>query len=218
MATEAMVNNEDVHLDAPVVYVLDDDPSVCKAIRRLVRSAGLDCQAFTAAEDFFAIPVLHRPCCLILDVRMPGLSGPEVQKEVKRREGGIPIIFLSGHATVPISVQAMKNGAVDFLTKPYDGEQLIEAVERALEKDARDRLVVRDRQTAQRRIGRLTLREFQVLRCVIAGLANNQIAGKLAISEKAVKVHRGRIMEKLEAGAVSDLVHIAERAGVTAVG
>jgi FixJ family two-component response regulator len=198
----------------PTVFVIDDDPSVLKSLSRLLRSLGFDAETFASAELFLARKHYDGVGCMVLDVRMPGLSGMDLQDELSKADYSMPIIFITGHANIPMSVQAMKKGAVDFLTKPFDDEELMQAVKKAIEKDRRakaERAEVRD---TLKRIEQLTPREQEVLRYVITGMLNKQIGLKLDIAEKTVKVHRGRIMEKLCVDSVADLVRLAEKAGI----
>jgi len=198
----------------PTVFVIDDDPSVLKSLARLVRSLGFDAETFASAEQFLTRKHFDGVGCIVLDVRMPGLSGMDLQDELSKADYSMPIIFITGHGNIPMSVQAMKKGAVDFLTKPFDDEELLQAVKKAIEKDRtakEERAQVHD---IRRRIETLTPREHEVLRYVITGMLNKQIALKLDIAEKTVKVHRGRLMEKLGVDSVADLVRLAEKAGI----
>ena len=198
-----------------LVCVVDDDQSVRRGLRRLFRSAGYAAETFSSAEDYLAREIFEGPICLVLDVRMPGLNGLELQKELESRGACEQIVFITGHSDVPTCTQAMKNGAVDFLMKPFDSEELIEAVKRALER-GREHLRKRgQRREARSLIDKLTPREFEVLRFVIIGLLNKQIAAEMDTAEKTIKVHRGRVMQKLGATSVPDLVRISQRAGVS---
>ncbi len=198
-----------------LVCIVDDDQSVLRAVRRLFKSAGYRAEIFASAEDYLAREVFEGPSCLVLDVRMPGLNGLGLQEALEPRAAGEQIIFLTGHGDVPTCKQAMKKGAVDFLVKPFDDEELLGAVQRALDRSA-DYLRTRaERREARERIDKLTPREFEVLRFVITGLLNKQIATELETAEKTIKVHRGRAMQKLGATSVPDLVRLAQRAGIT---
>jgi FixJ family two-component response regulator len=198
-----------------LVCVVDDDQSVRRALRRLFKSAGYAAEAFSSAEDYLARKIFEGPICLVLDVRMPGLKGPGLQEALEKRGACEQIVFLTGHGDVPTATRAMKKGAVDFLTKPFDDEELILAVKRALER-AEEQLRRRgERQEARRLIEKLTPREFEVLRLVVRGLLNKQIAAELHTAEKTIKVHRGRVMQKLSVTSVADLVRISQRAGVS---
>ena len=198
----------------PMVFVVDDDPSVRKSLTRVMTSAGYTVEAFASAREFLSRERVPGPCCLVLDVRMPGLTGLELQEALADRRHRMPIVFITGHGDISMSVKAMKRGAADFLTKPFDVEKLLEAVELAVAKDAKD-LGDEDR-TADvlERVKRLTPREMEVFALVVTGMLNKQIAGELAIGEKTVKVHRARVMEKMEASSVAELVRLADRAGV----
>jgi FixJ family two-component response regulator len=198
-----------------LVGVVDDDQSVRRGLRRLFRSAGYAAETFDSAEDYLARELFDGPTCLVLDVRMPGLNGLGLQKELEARGGCEQIIFITGHKDVPTATQAMKNGAVDFLLKPFDSDELIEAVKKALLR-GKERLGKRaERRLARALIDKLTPREFEVLRFVIIGLLNKQIAAELKTAEKTVKVHRGRVMQKLGLTSVPDLVRLTQTAGVS---
>jgi two-component system, LuxR family, response regulator FixJ len=197
-----------------LVCVVDDDQSMCRSLRRLLKSAGYAAETFSSAEDYLAREIFEGPICLVLDVRMPGLQGPGLQEALEKRGACDQIVFLTGHGDVPTAARAMKKGAVDFLTKPFDDEELILAVKRALER-AEEQLRRRaERREARRLIEKLTPREFEVLRFVVMGLLNKQIAVELHSAEKTIKVHRGRVMQKLGVTSVADLVRISQRAGV----
>jgi FixJ family two-component response regulator len=198
-----------------LVCVVDDDQSVRRGLRRLFRSAAYAAETFSAAEDYLAREIFEGPICLVLDVRMPGLNGLELQKELESRGACEQIVFITGHNDVPTCTQAMKNGAVDFLMKPFDSEELIEAVKRALERGKEHLRKRGQRREARSLIDKLTPREFEVLRFVIIGLLNKQIAAEMDTAEKTIKVHRGRVMQKLGATSVPDLVRISQRAGVS---
>jgi FixJ family two-component response regulator len=198
----------------PTVFLVDDDPSVRAGMTRLLRAAGFMVEVFTSGEDFLARPPYDRDGCLILDLRMPGLSGADVQQRLRAHANNLPVIFLSGHGAVPDSVRAMKEGAVDFLTKPVDEDVLLAAIGAALARQRVER--ARDDELAQlrARLTTLTPREADVLACVISGALNKQIAGHLDITEATVKVHRARVMEKMGAGSVADLVRVCDALGV----
>jgi FixJ family two-component response regulator len=198
----------------PTVFVVDDDPSVLKSLVRLLRSLGFNTETFASAELFLARKHYDGIGCLVLDVRMPGLSGMDLQDELSQADYSMPIIFITGHGNIPMSVQAMKKGAVDFLTKPFDDEELLQAVKKAIEKDRKAKAERAEVHDTLRRIEQLTPREHEILRYVITGMLNKQIALKLDIAEKTVKIHRGRIMEKLCVDSVADLVRLAEKAGI----
>jgi len=198
----------------PTVFVIDDDPSVLKSLLRLLRSLGFDTETFASAELFLARKHYDGVGCMVLDVQMPGLSGMDLQDALSKADYSMPIIFITGHGNIPMSVQAMKKGAVDFLTKPFDDKELMQAVKKAIEQDRTAKAERAEVHDALKRIEQLTLREQEVLRFVITGMLNKQIGLKLDIAEKTVKVHRGRIMEKLCVDSVADLVRLAEKAGI----
>ena len=198
-----------------LVCVVDDDQSVRRGLRRLFKSAEYAAETFASAEDYLAREIFEGPICLVLDVRMPGLNGLVLQKELESRGACEQIVFITGHNDVPTCTQAMKNGAVDFLMKPFDSEELIEAVKRALGRGKEHLRKRGQRRDARALIDKLTPREFEVLRCVIIGLLNKQIAAEMDTAEKTIKVHRGRVMQKLRVTSVPDLVRISQRAGVS---
>jgi FixJ family two-component response regulator len=200
---------------AELVGVVDDDLSVRRGLRRLLKSAGYSAETFDSAEDYLAREFFEGPTCLVLDVRMPGLNGIGLQQELEARGGCEQIVFITGHNDVPTATQAMKNGAVDFLLKPFDSGELIEAVEKALLRGKEQLLKRAERRRARGLIDKLTPREFEVLRFVIIGLLNKQIAAELKTAEKTVKVHRGRVMQKLGLTSVPDLVRLTQTAGVS---
>ena len=197
-----------------LVCVVDDDQSMRRGLRRLFKSVGYAAEMFASAEDYLAREIFVGPICLVLDLRMPGLNGLGLQEALETRGACEQIVFITGHGDVPTATRAMKKGAVDFLTKPFDDEELILAVKRALE-HAEEQLRKREqRREARGRIDKLTPREFEVLRFVVMGLLNKQIAAELHTAEKTIKVHRGRVMQKLGVTSVADLVRISQRAGV----
>ena len=196
------------------IFVVDDDPPVRKGLSRLLRSAGYEVESFASAMDFLARDRYDGIGCIVLDVLMPQLNGLELQEKLSQAEYALPIIFITGHGDVPVSVQAMKKGAVDFLTKPVDGEELLLAIERALEKNEAERKQFLDAIDTNIRLSKLSPRELEVLRYVITGALNKQIAGKLNISEKTVKAHRGQITKKMGVYSVAELVRLAEKAGL----
>ena len=198
----------------PTVFVIDDDASIRKSLSRLLRSAGYSAETFSCAEEFLGREHFDGVGCLILDVQMPGLSGMDLQEELTKADYQMPIVFITGHGDIPMSVQAMQKGAVDFLVKPFDDKQLLQAIESAVEKDKQARVEYDVTLDVRRRIELLTPREIEVLRYVITGMMNKQIALKLDIAEKTVKVHRGRIMEKLCVDSVAELVRLAETASI----
>jgi FixJ family two-component response regulator len=196
----------------PVVYIVDDDPSVSQALVRVVRVAGFRPAAFPTARSFLDHPALESPACLVLDVQLPDQDGLDLQKELKKRNWALPIVFLSGHASISIAVEAMRAGAVHFLPKPCDNRELLAAIRQAL--DLGDRQQARAEEI--RRIGALvktlTPREREVLLLASAGLANKNIAARLGVCLQTVKLHRGHVMQKLRLESVAELVHFAEKA------
>jgi FixJ family two-component response regulator len=201
--------------DGPIVYVVDDDPSFRKAVSRLLRTAGLEVETLTSAQEFLDHRMVDRPSCLVLDVRMPGPSGIELQAALQEARRDLPIVFMTGHGDVSTSVRAMKSGAVDFLEKPFRAAELLACVQRGLARSRQSRAERAERTTVERRFATLTSRERDVLRLVVTGLLNKQIAGELGIAEKTVKIHRGQVMQKMEAGSVAELVPMAQRLGLT---
>ncbi len=198
-----------------MVYVVDDDPSVRKAIARLFRSVGLDVETFETARAFLDHERQDVPGCLVLDVQMPGLSGIELQEELGAHHVDLPIVFLTGHGDIPMTVKAMKAGAADFLPKPVNDERLLEVVSQAIDRHAegcQNSIEVRD---FLLRIETLTKREYEVMTFVIKGLLNKQTALEMGITEYTVKVHRGRVMEKTGVESVAELVRLWERSGLS---
>jgi FixJ family two-component response regulator len=194
-----------------VVFVVDDDPSIRSLLSKLIRSIGLRVEAFASSGEFLSQPPPAGPACLVLDVRMPGLSGLDLQERLAQLGLDIPIIFITGFGNVPQSVRAMKAGAVDFLQKPFENQTLLDAVNRALERDRTARLRHEEIHEIEARLATLTPREYEVFNLVATGLANKQVADELGLSEKTVKIHRGHVMQKVEARTFADLVRMAER-------
>ena len=197
------------------VFIVDDDASVREALANLMRSVGLHAQLFASAQEFLKTPQPDSPACLILDVRMPGLGGLDCQRQLTEAGFQIPIIFMTGHGDIPMSVRAMKAGAVDFLTKPFRDQDLLDTVQQAIDRDRLRRAEERDLTDLRDRFIGLTPRERDVMAWVVSGRLNKQIAGELGTSEITVKVHRGHVMRKMQADSVADLVRMAGRLGVT---
>ena len=197
-----------------LVFLIDDDASVRKGVSRLLRSAGYKCETFASANEFLNREPHPGPACLIVDVRMPGLNGMELQDLLAQRRREEQLIFITGHGDISMCSQAMKAGAVDFLPKPFDDEQLLQCVERALIRSDEQRRRSGEKNEARRLLDLLTPREFEVMQLVITGMLNKQIAAELGTAEKTVKVHRGRVMQKLGITSVAELVRLGQRAGL----
>jgi FixJ family two-component response regulator len=199
----------------PIVFVVDDDPSVRETLADLIASVGLSVLAFKSAREFLESRRPDAPACLVLDVRLPGLSGLELQRELLRIEAPIPIIFITGHGDIPMTVRAMKEGAVEFLAKPFRDQDLLDAIQHAIEIDRAARqertIVAEVRQCYQS----LTKREREVMKLIVSGLLNKQIAAQLGSSETTVKMHRGQIMHKMKAQSAVQLARMAEKIGIT---
>jgi len=200
----------------PVVYIVDDDISVREALESLARSVGLRAELFRTAQEFLKYKRVDAPGCLVLDVRLPGLSGLDLQRELGVAE--IPIVFITGHGDIPMTVRAMKAGAVEFLTKPFRDQDLLDAIYQAIERDRALRLERAETAEVRERYELLTHREREVLQLVVAGLLNKQIADKLGTSEITVKAQRGQVMRKMKVESVADLVRLAEKLGIRASG
>jgi RNA polymerase sigma factor (sigma-70 family) len=196
---------------ASVVFVVDDDPSVRSSLKFLLSSVGLQVESFDSAEAFLQRKPPDAPSCLVLDVRLHGLSGLDFQRELAARNIRIPIVFVTGHGDIPMSVRAMKAGAIEFLTKPYRDQDLLDAVRIALERDRARREQERDLTDLQQRFNALTPREQEVISMVVSGMLNKQIAAELGTAENTVKVHRSRAMEKMNAQSFADLVRMIEK-------
>jgi FixJ family two-component response regulator len=194
----------------PIVFVIDDDALIRDGIQSLIRSIGLRAQAFASAPEFMQAKRPDAPACLILDVRMPGLSGLELQRQLSDAEIQVPIIFITGHGDIPMSVRAMKDGAMEFLTKPVRGQDLLDAVQKAITRDRELRKGRAELTETRKRFASLTPRETEVLNLVVAGLLNKQIADELGMSELTVKTHRAHVMEKTKADSLAHLVRMAE--------
>jgi FixJ family two-component response regulator len=203
-----------VSAETPVVFIVDDDEGVRDSLRRLLTSVGLAVEVFATAQAFLTAGRPEAPGCLVLDVRLPGLSGLDLQRELAAADAALPIIFLTGYGDIPMSVRAMKAGAVEFLTKPFREQDLLDAIRQAIERDRVVRAERREVAELRRRYDSLTPRERDVMAGVIAGLLNKQIAGELGTSEVTVKEQRGHVMQKMQAGSVAELVRTAARLGV----
>ena len=202
--------------DLPVVYVVDDDPSVRTALERLFTSVRLAVETFNSAQEFLEHEQADGPGCLVLDVRLPGLSGLDLQAELAKTDADLPIVFITGHGDIPMSVRAIKAGAVDFLPKPFKNQDLLDAVGKAIDQHRKTRSDHAERRKVQRRVEMLTDREREVLVLVVAGMMNKQIAKRLGVTVATVKVHRGHAMQKMQVDSLAELVRMAERAGISA--
>jgi FixJ family two-component response regulator len=204
-----------VNTDA-TIFVVDDDASLRKSLLWLLRSVGWRAEAFASAEEFLAQPPFSGPGCLILDLRMPHLSGFQLRDQLAARNSLLPIIFLTGHGDVPTGVDAMKKGAVDFLLKPVDDQVLLQAIQVAVERHRVAQAHAQELEAIRERVARLSGREYEVMEYVIAGCLNKQIGDGLGIAEKTVKIHRGQVMQKMEVNSVAELVRLCQAAGIAA--
>lgn len=198
-----------------VVFVIDDDPSMRAALEDLINSVGLQARLYASPQEFLQGPRSDAPGCLVLDVRLPGMSGLTFQKELERAGVTLPVIFITGHGDIPMSVRAMKAGAVEFLTKPFHDQEMLDAIHAAIERDRQRRRQALLMTELRERYVTLTERERQIMTLVVVGRANKQIAAELNLSEMTVKVHRGQAMRKMQAESLPELVRMADRLGVT---
>ena len=197
------------------IFIVDDDAKFSKSLARLVKSIGYDVELFSSAKDLLEREPFDGTSCLLLDVRMPGLTGPDLQEELKKRNISIPIIFLTAHGDTPTGVKAMKDGAVDFLLKPFEERALFEAIDKALDKDVQYKKKLKEINETKRLVATLTSRELEVFRWLITGMLNKQIGIPLGITERTVKAHRGQIMHKLGVVSVAELVRLAQKADIS---
>jgi FixJ family two-component response regulator len=197
--------------DLPMVFIVDDDAGVRHSIGDLLESVGLRCKCFASAQEFLSAGDRSGPSCLVLDVRLPGISGLDLQRELSRANLRIPIIFITGHADIQMTVNAMKSGAVEFLTKPFREQDLLDAVQRSLARDRKRRDKQQVLHEVRERYATLTAREREVMGLVVSGMLNKQIASALRASETTVKIHRGHVMRKMQAKSLPDLVRMADK-------
>lgn len=201
--------------DKAVVYVIDDDESIREALRSLLATVGLDVRTFPSTRDFLEAKRPDAPACIVLDVRLPGVSGLDFQTELSRSDINFPIIFISGHGDIPMTVRAIKAGAIEFLTKPFREQELLDAVQTGIQQDRQRRQSAAGMAGLQERFGSLTTREREIMAHVVTGRMNKQIAADLDLSEITVKVHRGNVMHKMAAKSLADLVRMADRLGLS---
>lgn len=201
-------------MQPPTVFIVDDDPSIRRVLRELFTQERMPAELFTSAREFLEAIDPRRPGCLLLDVRMPEISGLELQEQLAARGVNLPIVFMTAYADVPMTVRAMKRGAVDFVEKPFNDQLLLEAVQRALARDAEMRHAHTERRALEQRLKELTPRERQVFERVVQGRTNPEIAREWGISEKTVKIHRGRVMEKMQAKSLPELVLMGQKTGI----
>jgi FixJ family two-component response regulator len=197
----------------PTIFIVDDDAAVRDALKLLLRSVGQAVETFGSAQEFLDAYSEDRPGCLVLDIRMPGMSGLELQQKLNEKHSILPIIFISGHGDVPMAVEAMQAGAVDFIQKPFRDQDLIDRINQALEKDSANRAALGERNDIRRRLETLTPREREVLDLVVHGKANKVIAGDLKLSQRTVEIHRARVMEKMQASSLAHLVRMVLEVG-----
>jgi len=199
---------------SPFVFVIDDDESVRRGLKRLLRSANYESEVFKSASDFLARPPHPGPACVIVDVQMPGINGIDFQQALIQRRREEQLVFITGHGNIPMCARVMKAGAVDFLPKPFKSQELLKCIEDALHRSAEQRRCAAERNETRRLLDLLTPREFEVMQLVIRGMLNKQVGGELGVAEKTVKVHRGRLMQKLGVVSVAELVQLVQKAEV----
>jgi two-component system response regulator FixJ len=198
-----------------VIYIVEDDASFRKSVERLVRASGFEAASFESADSFLAQPYIRRPACLLLDVQLPGIDGLDLQQKLIERGSSLPIIFMTGHGSIQMSVHAMKKGAMDFLPKPFEAQDLRSAILKALERDIQNNEKEIEVSKIKALVDTLTPREMEVLRWIITGRLNKQIAYALGTTEKTIKVHRSRVMQKTGVTSVAELVRLAEKADIS---
>jgi len=210
----AKEGNSEMTAPTPFVFVIDDDASVRKGLKRLLRSANYESEVFESASDFLARPPHPGPACVIVDVQMPGINGIDFQQALIQRRREEQLVFITGYGTIPMCTRVMKAGAVDFLPKPFNSRELLKCVEQALHRSAEQRRRAAERHGARRLLDLLTPREFEVMQLVMTGMLNKQVGGELGVAEKTVKVHRGRLMQKLGVTSIAELLQLVQKAEV----